>query len=81
MAGIRKLLAIMVRPDYWPALLQKIAPTVEHQAALSGFQFATVIDVGANKGQFAYFASRQWPEAVLHCFEPLNGPREKLQAL
>ena len=81
MAEIRKLLAIAMRPQYWPALLRKVAPTVEHQVALSRFQFATVIDVGANKGQFAYFASRQWPNAVLHCFEPLSGPRRKLQAL
>ena len=40
--------------------------------------FATVIDVGANKGQFAAYARTRWPNARLICFEPLPGPRAKL---
>ena len=31
----------------------------------------TVVDVGANIGQFAEIARRAFPEATLHCFEPL----------
>jgi FkbM family methyltransferase len=37
-----------------------------------------VIDVGANRGQFAVFARRRWPNARLVCFEPLPGPLEVL---
>src|SRR5438034_2781631 len=31
----------------------------------------TVVDIGANVGQFAEAARRAFPQAILHCFEPL----------
>ena len=75
---IFKTLMLLSRAYYWPALSRGVAATVEHSAALGGDQFATVIDVGANKGQFAVFAANRWPHARLVCFEPLSGPRAKL---
>jgi FkbM family methyltransferase len=56
-----------------------VAATLEHDSALGRDSFATVIDVGANKGQFAIYAKTRWPKARLICFEPLPEPREKLQ--
>ncbi|MEQ8747385.1 FkbM family methyltransferase [Pyruvatibacter sp.] len=81
MASLSKLMALASSPAYWPALLQGVAPTVEHREALKDFDFKTVVDVGANKGQFAFFAATQWPLAELHCFEPQPGPRAKLDHL
>jgi len=43
--------------------------------------FATVVDVGAGRGQFALVARRRYPTASLHCFEPLAHSREKLAAV
>ncbi len=40
----------------------------------------TVIDVGANVGQFARMISGFFPQAKLYCFEPLEGPFQKLSA-
>lgn len=40
----------------------------------------TVIDVGANAGQFARKALVQFPKARLVCFEPLQLPFDKLQS-
>jgi len=40
----------------------------------------TVIDVGANVGQFARYISGFFPQAKLYCFEPLQGPYETLCA-
>ncbi len=54
---------------------------MEHGRALGRFSFDTVLDVGANKGQFAVFARRQWPKAKIHCFEPLPRPRATLERL
>ena len=39
----------------------------------------TVIDVGANTGQFAQMISQFFPKATLHCFEPLPGPFSQLE--
>lgn len=40
----------------------------------------TVIDCGANAGQFARYVSGFFPEAFLFCFEPLAEPYAKLSA-
>jgi len=39
----------------------------------------TVIDVGANQGQFAVQISKVFPDAELYCFEPLAEPFAELQ--
>lgn len=40
----------------------------------------TVIDCGANEGQFARYISRFLPDASLYCFEPLEDPFKVLSA-
>ncbi len=40
----------------------------------------TVIDVGANTGQFARYIRGMFPEARLYCFEPLPGPYLELRS-
>jgi FkbM family methyltransferase len=40
-------------------------------SALRAFDFATIVDVGANVGQFFEKARRAAPEAAIHCFEPM----------
>ena len=41
--------------------------------------FQYIIDVGANKGQFAQYISRIYPKSELYCFEPLPEAFEKLK--
>jgi len=41
--------------------------------------FDTILDVGANTGQFARLATHWFPKAHLICFEPLPGPFLELQ--
>ncbi len=76
-----KLAKIVLRPTLWPALLRGVAATIEHDDALGLFDFSTIIDVGANKGQFAAYAKWRWPNARLICFEPLPEPRAKLSVI
>lgn len=78
---LSKLLALLANPGFWPALAQRVAPTIEHDVALGRLVFGTVIDVGANKGQFAAYAARRWPKAQIACFEPLPTPRARLRAI
>jgi len=55
------------------ALRHRVFAGVEHRPVL-GQAYATIVDIGANRGQFA-LASRQWcPDARIHAFEPLPGP-------
>jgi FkbM family methyltransferase len=75
---LRKFAALLRSPACWPALLQGVAATLDHDIALGRDSFATVIDAGANKGQFAVYARTRWPKARLICFEPLPGPRATL---
>lgn len=52
---------------------------MEHDAIPYEFDFRTVIDAGANRGQFAVVAVRRFPRAECWCFEPLAAPRAKLE--
>lgn len=45
---------------------------------LTQMNFGSVIDVGANEGQFARVVSDFFPKAELFCFEPLGDPFRKL---
>lgn len=46
---------------------------------LRNLPIKTVIDVGANKGQFAKYIKPLFPEAHLYCFEPLPEPFKELK--
>ena len=46
---------------------------------LAGLDIGTVIDVGANKGQFARMMMEFFPRAELYCFEPLDEPFGQLK--
>ena len=78
---IGKALSALAVPGYWPSLARGVVPGFEHGEAFTGYEFSTVLDVGANKGQFALFARHRWPEARLVCFEPLPAPRGRLSKL
>ena len=71
---VKKGLFCALRPALWPLLFRRIAPAIEHIGPLSRFSFQTVVDVGANRGQFAAVARRLFPAAKIYSFEPLAGP-------
>jgi FkbM family methyltransferase len=56
-----------------------VAAAVEHRRALAGLDVATVVDIGANKGQFALMAMAAFPAAVIYSFEPLEEPARRLR--
>jgi FkbM family methyltransferase len=74
MLRLRKLCSAFTSSLYAKALLHGVAPSIEHGDALGTFNFDLVIDVGANKGQFATFARHVFPGAQIVSFEPLEGP-------
>jgi len=65
---------LLLRPDVLRVALggQNVALYLGlRQPWLQRYQFRTVVDVGANVGQFALLARKAFPGAALHCFEPL----------
>jgi len=69
-----KLLRLLERASYRRALTYGVAAAIEHEPFLRGHKFATVIDAGANKGQFALAVRAHMPHARILAFEPLQSP-------
>lgn len=76
-----KAARLLSHPLWRRGLLRGIAASVEHDALPLRRNFQTVIDVGANRGQFALYARARFPEATVFCFEPLPGPLRRLRYL
>lgn len=68
---VRKLTILLRCPEYRSPLRHRVAAAVEHQR-VPFVNAATVIDVGANRGQFALVARQRFPTAAIHSFEPLH---------
>jgi FkbM family methyltransferase len=70
----RKLLRLVADRRFRAGLRHGVAATIEHAGALAGRNFASVVDVGANRGQFTLFAAGLYPQARIFAFEPLPKP-------
>lgn len=77
----RKLLAGLQGAGYRNSLSKGIAPSIEHGEALSRHRFDCIVDVGANKGQFAVFARHTFPQSQIISFEPLEKPAKLFQSI
>jgi FkbM family methyltransferase len=75
---VTKLRRVLVEPSYRRALARGVAATTEHETVTFPREYGTVIDVGANRGQFALFALHRFPRADIFCFEPLSEAYQKL---
>ena len=67
-------------PYLW-ALIHGVVAGVEHTNALWRLNCRTVIDVGANCGQFALVTRKCFPQAQIVSFEPLVGPANRFRDL
>ncbi len=65
----------MARTLFWWG----VAAGVEHIGPLQQHAFQTVVDIGANRGQFSLLARELFPEARIVAFEPLPGPAATFQ--
>ncbi len=74
MQKLTKLIRIIIH-GFLPALLRNnVAAGVEHIAVLSPLGCKHVVDIGANRGQFALVARHNFPNATIISFEPLPKP-------
>lgn len=56
------------------ALKLGVVPAIEHIRILRTRSWHTIVDIGANRGQFVLAAIALHPTSVVHSFEPLRGP-------
>ena len=72
---LTKILRVLWIPQYRAAFLRtRVAASTEHDAVLGGLEIDTVVDIGANRGQFALCCRRLFPAAQIFSFEPLQAP-------
>jgi FkbM family methyltransferase len=70
------LLAKLTEPSY-----SRTDLAVCHRLRLAGIQPGTLVDVGANVGQFAFAAATTWPGVPIYSFEPVPDAYARLQDL
>lgn len=76
-----KFARLVTSRDYRRGLRRGVAASVEHSVIPFTDGIATVIDVGASRGQFALFAANCFPRARIVSFEPQAGPMAELKEL
>jgi FkbM family methyltransferase len=76
-----KALQVVRSSEFLRALLRHgVLAGTDHRNVLLN-DFATVVDVGANRGQFSLAVRRWCPNARIIAFEPLPGPASKFRTL
>lgn len=78
---IRKGLRLLRYSNGRRGLIHGVAMTLEHLPALRGLNPATVVDIGANRGQFSLLCRELFPDASIYSFEPLTGPAGIIRSL
>jgi len=71
---IKKLIKCL-SVNVWRAPLKHgVAAATEHDFFFRNYSFDTVVDIGANKGQFSLVMKKNFPMASILAFEPLRQP-------
>ncbi len=67
----RKFGFSLIHSSCWIPLLNRVAPSVEHESVIAGIDSDLLIDVGSNRGQFTLITRVVHPRILVHAFEPL----------
>ena len=80
MRRAEKLARVLLASDFRRALVHhQVAAAVEHSQVLRTLNCRTVVDIGANRGQFALVARHSFPAASILSFEPLPRPAQRFR--
>jgi FkbM family methyltransferase len=72
---LTKIVRVLWIRQYRAALLRtRVVAATEHDKILAGLELDTVVDIGANRGQFALCVRRLYPQSRIISFEPLHRP-------
>lgn len=75
------LAAVPIAMEFPPEMLGAVQEVLrgEYESGYFG-QGLRVLDIGANVGSFAIWASHRWPDSEIHCYEPHPGTFKMLTA-
>jgi FkbM family methyltransferase len=76
-----KLYRLLRNREYRRGLRHGVPAAIEHETLLRALPIRTLLDVGANNGQFSLVASVSRPNLVIHAFEPLAESADKFERL
>ena len=81
-SAVLKGAGLLIRPRFLlPYLRYRVAAASEHIEAVRFCAANTLIDAGANKGQFSLVFRRLRPSALIVAFEPLPEAADKFQSI
>lgn len=69
---IKKLFFILPVRLYRKAIFFGVAAAIEHEELLKNKSYKTIVDIGANKGQFSLVARNLFKSAKIFSFDPLE---------
>jgi FkbM family methyltransferase len=78
---LKKLSEIIRDPFLASALMKGTAAGTEHKTLLETLNCECIVDVGANRGQFALIARKVFPQAKIFSFEPLEEPAQTFRSI
>ena len=81
LSRLKKLSRLLRSPRYVQALSHGVGAAVEHEPMLRALACRTIVDVGANRGQFALAARQSLPDASIIAFEPLEEPARRFRRI
>jgi FkbM family methyltransferase len=71
---LKKFIFIFFSKKYFTAAFKnRVFPSIEHDFLWTN-EYKTIIDIGANKGQFSLAARKNIPDSEIFAFEPLKKP-------
>ena len=74
---LTKIIRTLWIREYRAALVRtRVFGSTEHDNVIDELDLGTVVDIGANRGQFALCVRRLYPSAKIFSFEPLLKPSE-----
>ncbi len=76
-----KLLRLLGHPTFRHGLRVGVAAAVEHRDVVGSMALATLVDVGANTGQFSLLVRALHPAARIIAFEPLPPAADRFRRL
>lgn len=78
---LAKAVRLLPNAAFRHGLMHGVGAAIEHRRQIAALDLATIVDVGANVGQFTLLVTFLFPRARVIAFEPLVGPASRFARL